>query len=354
MKILQVIDKLAVGGAERVAVDLSILLSKNSENEVAFLCLLAPSVLDKELVNENIPITYLHRKNKYNPFTIFKLLRLLNGYDIVHVHSRHVLRYVGLTYLPFFKRQFKLVFHDHFGTIDSNTSISKYLKFCLSNLSAYIGVSQSLTTWAKENAVNDTIYLLKNIARKATIVKAIATKSDVVIIGNFRPQKNYAFLCELLATLPKNISVDLYGNIVDKAYHNKIVQMKDALLLKDNLRMIHTENNTTPLLNNYKLALHCAASETGPLVAIEYLSEGLPLLMYKTGEVAVTIAKYDDSLLMNDFNTANWKEKIELLLDNEHLRAEKSKLAATIYKENYSEEKYSEQCQKIYQHIINF
>lgn len=353
MKILQVIDKLDVGGAERVAVDLSILLSKEVSTKVDFLCLLGLAVLDEELQKEHIEVLYLNRKQKFNPFTVIKTLKILNSYDVVHVHSRHILRYVGLTFLPFFKRNYKVIFHDHYGAIQTDSNISEYLKFCIKKCSAYIGVSSSLTNWATNRNLNTNIYLLSNIIRKNLNKRKHATESKIVVVGNFRPQKNYEFLCKLIAVLPDNISVDLYGAVVDEVYCSKITALKSELNIEDRLHLISGEKDISELLCNYKLALHCAASETGPLVAIEYLSKGLPLLMYKTGEVAETISKYSDQLLMTSFELNDWKEKIEDLLNNESELQKLAQLNSKIYNENYSEENYTKACLSIYKHILN-
>lgn len=353
MKILQVIDKLDVGGAERVAVDLSILLSKEVSAKVDFLCLLGPAVLDKELQKEHIEVLYLNRKQKFNPFTVIKTLKILNEYDIVHVHSRHILRYVGLTFLPFFKRNYKLVFHDHYGAIETDSNVSKYLRFCIKKSAAYIGVSSSLTNWATNRNLNTNIYLLSNIIRKNLNKRKHATESKIVVVGNFRPQKNYEFLCKLVTLLPSYISIDLYGAVVDEVYHSKITTLKSELNIEDRLHLISGEKHISELLCNYKLALHCAASETGPLVAIEYLSKGVPLLMYKTGEVAETISKYSNELLMTNFELDQWKVKIENLLNNELECQKNAQLNSKIYNENYSEENYTKACLNIYKHILN-
>ena len=133
MKVLQVIDQLKQGGTERVAVDLAILLSKTKDVEVSFYCLLDSSHLDKELIDSKIDVTYLKRKNKFNPIKLLKLWNDFNNYEIIHIHSRQVLRYVGLLFLIPFKKSFKVIFHDHYGAIESDQEYSKYLKFCIQN-----------------------------------------------------------------------------------------------------------------------------------------------------------------------------------------------------------------------------
>lgn len=353
MKILQVIDRLEVGGAERVAVDLSLLLSEEKSDTVDFMCLLDSAVLDEELIKNQLTVIYLKRLQKFNPFILYKALKIFNTYDIVHVHSRHVLRYVGLTFLPFFKRKFKLVFHDHYGAIGTDTSISWYLKYCIKKSSAYIGVSSSLIDWAIKHELSKDIYLLSNIVRNTSVNKTNPTISSVVVVGNFRPQKNYEFLCHLIKKLPESISVDLYGNIVDEDYYAKILALRTGLKIENRLHIITGEKSISSLLCNYKLALHCAASETGPLVAIEYLSKGLPVVMFRTGEVVEIISKISNKTIMSDFELHNWSDMIENLLANETERIQLENLMSKIFKENYSEENYKKACQNIYQNIIN-
>ena len=96
MKVLHVIDKLDVGGAERVLVNMANMLFEK-DVDVSVLCLLEESILDREL-QKNIPIFYLRRKNKFSLLKIIELYNILRQFDIVHVHSRHILRYVGLLF----------------------------------------------------------------------------------------------------------------------------------------------------------------------------------------------------------------------------------------------------------------
>lgn len=354
MKVLGVIDKLDSGGSERVAVDLAIILSDSKLVEISFLCLLNPSVLDRELLENSIAITYLKRRNKYNPFTLLRVLSIFNKYDIVHIHSRQVLRYVGLLNTIPLKKNFKLVFHDHYGKIDTDASYTYYLKFCLKNVDAYIGVSTSLRNWAISNKLNKNVFLLPNIVRKQKQFVKKNNARDIIVIGNFRPQKNYEYLCELMSVLPEEVTIDLYGTVFDKQYYYKITNLVKKFRIEGRLNIIIGETAISKKLKNYKLALHCAASETGPLVAIEYMSQGLPIVMFNTGEVAKVLVKNNYDFVLNNFKLTEWKETVlALRSDLEKLKRTSLKIS-DIYHQNYSEERYLNKCLKIYQDIQNF
>jgi glycosyltransferase involved in cell wall biosynthesis len=346
VKILQVIDKLAVGGAEKVLVNLSNLLNENNK-DVTILCLLEPSVLESQ-INDSIPIIYLGRKNKYNPITFFKLIKILLKFDCIHIHCRQVLRYVGLIYfIPSVFRPFKVIFHDHYGNIAIDKEVDRLIGYQLKKIDSYIGVSEELVDWYRNYiSSNKNTFLLENIVRISLNNKQKAKKNNIinlVMVGNFRPQKNYEFALNLLAILPSNVKLTIIGKIVDISYFstlkNKIYLLKDRVKIKCEIDSVAKE------LVNYDLALHTAISETGPLVALEYLASGLPFLIYKTGQVAKTINNELPDFLISDYDCVNWKKKIKFLIDNSDTY---SPIMQQIFKEQYSEKKYLSKCLKIY------
>jgi len=352
MKVLQIIDQLKTGGAERVAVDMSILLSKEKNVDISFLCLLDKTDLDQELIKNNIPVIYLQRKNKYNPLTLLKLLSILNEYDIVHIHLRQVMRYVGLLFFLPIKIKSKIIFHDHYGQIATDKELSGLLKKSIQKGAAYIGVSKTLVDWAKEKKVNASVFLLPNIVRKEAQFKKVNHPTDLIAVGNFRPQKNYEYLCLLVKYLPEEITITIYGKPIDKHYFEKIKNLIQEYKIEKRVFIINNENNVASILHNYKAALHTAKSETGPLVAIEYMSQGLPFICYNTGEVINDLIKQDDYLIMNTFEVEDWNAKIIYLLNNTEFRNEKSKMLESVYQKDYSENNYVSTCLSIYSKIF--
>ncbi|WP_418637698.1 glycosyltransferase, partial [Winogradskyella sp.] len=110
MKVLQVIDKLNVGGAERVCVDLTNLMFEKNIN-VSILTFDSKGKLQEDLHQQIFKIN-LNRKNKYNILKAYRLSKIIKQYDIVHVHMRHVYRYVKLVSLLFFVKT-PVILHDH-------------------------------------------------------------------------------------------------------------------------------------------------------------------------------------------------------------------------------------------------
>ena len=65
------------------------------------------------------------------------------------------------------------------------------------------------------------------------------------------------------------------------------------------------------VMSYFKLAIHTAKSETGPLVAMEYLKSGTNFIAFNTGEVIRQIKKELPQKILYDFEMENWIRAIE-------------------------------------------
>ncbi len=351
MKILQVIDKLDVGGAERVLVNLSNILFENNI-DVSVLCLLDKSSLDKEL-HSDIPVYYLKRKNKFNFSKLIELYHILQKFDIVHIHSRHILRYVGiLLFLPKILRSFNVVYHDHsLLNLKSGFKEKNYLLNLIKKVDATIVVSEEQKTFFPKKK---SIFLVENIVRK-TNARAILQndRKKLVAIGNFRRIKNYSFLFEILQNLPTAYSCDIYANSIEDEYFLENKGVIEKLITEKRLNIIKDKINIQDQLINYSLAIHTSLSESGPLIAIECLSVGLPILMFNTGAVAKKILHKTPELIKQDINCESWVSSILQFHKNPKRMDRFSNELYQLYLDTYSEENYFNKCLKVYNHILN-
>ena len=349
MKVLQIIDQLKVGGAERVIVDLSNILHENNI-DVSVLCLLDKAELDAHLIDA-IDVIYLKRRNKFSIKTLFRLHNYLKKFDIVHVHCRQTMRYVGLLYFIPFTKKHRVVFQDHFGRIDIDKQIDFLLYSVLKKINVYVGVSSSLVHWFTNFNFNGQVCLLSNIVRKFKIDskkdREVGTK--ILMIGNFRNQKNYQYALKVLKELPKEYTLTIIGKIVDKEYYDSIIDKITLFKLTNRVKVITDIDDASKEITQYDIGLHTAKSETGPLVAIEYLVAQLPFLMFDTGEVAKTITPNLNELIAKDFKEANWCEKLLFIKENHPRIKDKIKI---MVENHFSEKTYVETITTIYKNIL--
>ena len=340
MKVLQVIDRLNVGGAERVCLDISNLLFKKNIN-VAVLTILEKGEL-LSFLDSNIKIYCLQRKSKFNIKTMKKMILILNNYDIAHIHMRHTYRYVKFASL-FYKLSCKLILHDHFGSIALDKSIPLFMNNFLKP-KFYIGVSNELVKWAKEVLKVSEIYLLENIIVK----KKYSTnqkKDTIVDVSNIAPIKNQLFSIKLIEKTSYNLVI--YGKIKDVNYYNHLKKYLRLNNLENRVSFIHNENNIQKVLGSFKLGLMTSVSESGPLILIEYLAQSLPFVAYKTGQVANVLSD-ELPFFADDFNLDNWLDKMAKAMDFD------SKNLTDYYYKFFNPSDYTNKCIEIYKKIESY
>ena len=352
LKILQVIDRLDAGGAERVMVDLANILFQNG-HLVTTLAILNHGDLRDDLDKE-IPKIDLNRTGRFSISHMWKFSREAKKHDIVHVHMRHNLKYVWLVKILFpFKAS--VIFHDHYGKINIDQSVSRTLKLALKKAS-YIGVSKQLADWAKDRVgmPESRVFHLSNII----IRKEINQKPDkqdheakLVLVSNIRKEKNIEFGIRIADRLSADnaVSLTIYGQIVDHDYYDQLKRMIQGMGLSDRVTFIHDCVDIQPELHKYHLALHTAKSETGPLVLIEYLCQGLPFISFRTGEVINQLQNEIPDFIMDDFEVEAWVQRVGQVrsmttYDN----------LIDLYRKYYSAENYFQKCMKIYEKSLTY
>lgn len=348
--VVQIIDTLESGGAEKVLIMLSNLLYANGHN-VKVICTLNSGSIANQL-NSNIQQVALHRKNKFSLFTMYKLVKECSNYEIVHVHSRHNLLYLFVA-ATIFRLNKKIFFHEHFGNIDVDKSVKWYQKIIYPQVK-YIAVSRSLQQWALHilKLSPSSVFLLPNTIEKINsqsshVEKTTASNLKLLLVSNFRRSKNIEFAIEVASALQQqNIAfiLTIIGQVADVSYYTEIKELINNHNLASNINIVHDCYNIQPVLSQYHLALHTAKTESGPLVLIEYMAQGLPFLAFKTGEVVDEIINDVPELIMKNFSVNDWIYKI---INYNDLITLKQNLLL-LYDKKFSLNNYYQQCIKIY------
>ena len=332
-RVLQIIDTLGIGGAERVFVDMCNILKENNQDISALLLLENNGELASEL---KVPIVQLNRKSKWSVISMYICSLILKKYDIIHCHSRHIYKYIALVNLVF-RTNSKIVFQDHYGSIDIDKSIP-FLFDTLFKPKYYIGVSNTLTQWAITalKIKQDNVFLLQNIIKRRSY-NATQMNLDFILVSNIKPIKNNLFAIELCKSL--DASLLLIGKSQDNDYFKEITSE-----LNDKIRIDSTVSDAQAIMSTAKIGLHTSKSETGPLVLIEYLAQGLPFLAYETGEVAKMLKPHFPEYFIDNFDVEKWKQQLEVIRNSE---PDTAKMKA-VFEQYFGEKQYYDKLQNIY------
>lgn len=299
-------------------------------------------------LNSDIKVHYINRRSRFDVKAAYQLVRILRKADIAHIHMRHNYRYVALV-TKLFCINTPLLFHDHYGKINIDQQVPTGFN-SITKPEWYIGVSQTLTSWAEKKLKlsNSQVFVLENVAPARSIYgNTPSKKADLVLVSNIKPQKNQVFALQLVKK--SNWTLDIYGSRQDEKYAVTIEKEIKSQHPDDRIRLYHHCNNVQEILKDYSLGLHTSVSETGPLVIIEYLAQGLPFLAYRTGEAAEKIRQELPDLFIDNFDIDEWIDRINKILNNP---PHPDKMAQ-VFEKHFSKQAYIEKCLSIYRHVLH-
>ena len=200
MRVLQIIDSLEIGGAEKMAVNYANALAAR----IDFSGLVATRAEGnlKSHLDASVGYLFLNKKATIDFGAIFRLKKYCKKHKIEFLHP-HSSSYFTALLLKFVYPKIKIIWHDHNGLsefISSQKSI--VLKIASFFFKGIIVVNYKLKAWAeKELNCKKVIYLpnftaIDSVVIAETFLKGTAGKR-ILCLANLRDQKNHFFLLEV-------------------------------------------------------------------------------------------------------------------------------------------------------------
>ncbi len=225
MKILQVINSLATGGAEKLLSEsLPVYRSKGIAMDVLVLNGSAYPFQQALTAQHAVAIHSLGKGSVYNPFHVFKIMKYLKQCDLVHVHLFPSLYWVALAkWLSFSKT--KLIFTEH---STSNKRRDKWLwrqldrwvysKYeiivCITNevrekIKAHLAVSGEKLVVIENGIDLSKVMQAKGYAKAALQLPEAA--SVLIQVASFKPPKDQLTVIRSMQNLPETVHLLLVG-----------------------------------------------------------------------------------------------------------------------------------------------
>jgi len=131
-------------------------------------------------------------------------------------------------------------------------------------------------------------------------------------IGNYSEFKNFTMLAEVfkkLETLQKDVLLVILGSS-EGANYKKVTQLKSA-----NTYQLGLKDNATDYMFCADALIISSTMEGMPLVALEALCAGLPIITTPAGGMIDIVEDNINGLIAKDFSKETLLEKIKLFLD---------------------------------------
>ena len=291
MKVLQIINSLATGGAEKLLLD-TIPIYNNvgiktdllvlSDKEYPFL---------KQLQETNCcTIHILSKGSVYNPLLILKLIPYLKKYDIIHVHLFPAQYWVVIAKFlsfnkvsliftehnttnkrlknPLFKKLNKIIYNYYYKIVCISKEIQNfYIRYTKLDVNRFIVIENGVAFTPIKNA---------KPYRKKEIHNNISDQDAVLIqVSSFRAQKDQPTLIRALQHLPKKTKLLLVGE--GELRGNCEALVKD-LNLEERVIFLGNRYDVPQLLKTADIIILSSHHEGLSLSCIEGMASGKPFI----------------------------------------------------------------------------
>lgn len=290
MKILQIINSLSVGGAEKLLVDLVEVLNDDTNLHVDVLLLSDKndSELLRRMEQTGAKVYILNSKNIYNPLLVFKIKGFMNRYDIIHAHLFPAQYWLAISKM-INKSKAKIITTEH------NTNNRRRSKFYLKILERCIYSQYENIICISDKAYDN---LKKHLGRKYNNICTIYNGVDIskynkalpidrsliglknedyilIMVASFREQKDQETLIKSLIFLPDKVKLVLVGIGNRLADCKKIVS---SLNLNSRVKFLGVRHDVPSLLNTADAIVMSSHYEGLSLSSIEGMSVGKPFI----------------------------------------------------------------------------
>ena len=318
MKVLQLIDSLAIGGAERMAVNMAnVFCDKQIEN--VLVCVRSNGPLFAFLP-ENYKVVELNKKSFFDLISFRKLSLVIKRErpDIIHAHSSSI--YWAIALKLFFPKT-KLVWHDHDGLSEKlKDTDRKTLKLFSGYIDGIITVNHILKFWSERNMRVEKIIYLKNFPYLKPLKTEIKEKFIILHLANLRPQKDHFTLIEAIRILKKRdlVTFEVWcgGTDASDSYSESLREKIKEYDLEGDIKFLGGVVNTNSLFAKASLGVLSSISEGLPVSLLEYGLAALPVVVTNVGQCAEVVGHSQIPVLISPQNSEELVEAIEWHIKN--------------------------------------
>ena len=291
MRILQLIDSLNSGGAERMCINIANVLHENGYKVV--ICASRAAGPLENFISQGVNLYILRKKNSLDIAAFRKFLKIIrsSSIDVIHAHSSSLFWAIAA---KLFTRNLRVIWHDHLGLKVSDRKTNRMYRLVSGQVDAIISVNDELAEWSRKNMKlsDERIQVLNNFSLLALVPhQSNPDYFTVVCLANIRPQKNHATLIRAIDIvskfkLPKKLRVILAGSYDEGEYFNGLKSLVNELRLNEIIEFRGPVEDTATLLASSDCGVLSSISEGLPVALLEYGIAGLPVVVTDVGRCA--------------------------------------------------------------------
>lgn len=345
MRILQIIDSLEPGGAERMAVNYANSLAQKFEYS-ALATTRAEGML-KSKIDSDVKYIFLNRKSTIDFKAAKRLAKFCtdNKIDFIHAHSSS---YFIALMTKLFGVKVKIIWHDHNGMseyLEKRSTLA--LKFASRFFTGIISVNQLLMQWAIEKLKCKNVIYLPNFAipdEKSSSAQMKLSGDEgkrILCLANLRPQKNHYLLLEAAQKIREKFSdwtFHLVGKDFKDEYSANLQREIERMNLEQTVFVYGSTNDSASVIRQADICVISSLSEGLPVALLEYGFESKAVVCTNVGEIPSIIRSNENGFIVPSQDDDAFVFSVEKLIENQLLREKLGKNLLETVKSQYSPE----------------
>ncbi|MBN4070660.1 glycosyltransferase [Olleya sp. AH-315-F22] len=297
MRVLQLIDSLNAGGAERVAVNIANALSL--EIDKSFICATRKEGILKESIDKDVGYVFLNKQSTLDFKAILKLKRFIKEQriNIIHAHSSS---FFIASIMRLFKRDLKIIWHDHYGNSEFlEKRPLQVLKVCSRSFSHIFCVNRKLEKWDKQHLHCKSVSYLQNFAveiftEPTTNLFGVNGKR-ILCLANLRPQKDHNTLIKAFKKVNKqypNWTLHCVGQDFNDDYSRQIFSVVNDFGFQESIFFYGSRPEVSSIIKQCEIGVLSSKSEGLPMALLEYGLNGLAVVVTDVGECKEVVSEF--------------------------------------------------------------
>lgn len=343
MRILQIIDSLDIGGAEKMSIN----YANSLANVVDFSGLVATRKEGhlKTQIHSNVNYLFLQKKSTIDVKAILRLRKYCKENKITHLQA-HSSSFFTAFLVKLTLPKINIIWHDHNGLSEfiSNKK-AVLLQFCSYFFKGIVVVNYQLKNWAEKTLhCKQCIYLpnytiLNSSEPKETVLLG-NTGKKILCLANFRFQKNHFLLLDVAKKLKlshPDWSFHLVGKDFNDDYSAKIKLSITENSLEDTVFIYGSKTDTQNIIQQADVAILTSQSEGLPVALLEYGLNRKPVISTKVGEIPMIIKDKVNGCIVDNYDDEAFYLSLVEVIENADFRVQLGNQLFETIAENNSE-----------------
>ena len=344
MRVVQMIDSLESGGAERMAVT----IANELVDKVSFSGLVSTRIEGdlKRAIGEGVSYFFLNKSTALDFNALRKCRRYLIENRVTHIHA-HGSSYFFAFLIKILLPKIKLFWHDHHGNRVNSRKSNLIIKFISLFFKGVFTVNQELKSWAKSNLFCKNVVFLPNflpskvLETKVTILKGVEGKR-IVCLANLRYPKNHLKLLKAFnqsKAIHQGWTLHFIGKDNNDEYSNTLKNYIQINNMYEKVFLYGSCTDTNFILKQADIGILVSTFEGFPVTLLEYGMANLGVVTTEVGYCSTLIINEINGLIVNPNKVNEISDKLDKIALDKNFRNDLSSKFNTFVNENYSASK---------------